>query len=83
MILRYIFYGFLVYLAYRLIFHFIIPVAKTTRQVRRQFDEVRNRMQEQQMQDHFNPGTASRQQSAASQAEKGKGDYIDFEEIKD
>jgi hypothetical protein len=81
MILRFILYGFLFYLAYRLIFHFIIPLARTTREVRKQFDEVRNRMQEQQMQDNFNPYGTKRPPAAATQTEKG--DYIDFEEIKD
>lgn len=81
MILRFILYGFLVYLAYRLVFHFIIPLARTTREVRKQFDEVRNRMQEQQMQDNFNPHAGTRPQPTAQQTEKG--DYIDFEEIKD
>ena len=79
MVLRYILYGFLIYFAYRLIFHFIIPVARTTRQVKKQFDEARNRMQEQ-MQDHYQPGAQTRQK-AASVPEKG--DYIDFEEIRD
>lgn len=79
MILRILIYGFLAYLAVRFIFGFLIPVVRTTRQVRRQFEEARNRMQEQ-MQDSY-PTANPRQQSAPpSQA---KGDYIEFEEVRD
>jgi hypothetical protein len=79
MIWRYILYAFLIYLAYRLIFHFIIPIYKTTRQVKKQFREMHTRMQ-----DHMNQ--QANQQQPQPQPEKKKeqvgGDYIDFEELK-
>jgi predicted Holliday junction resolvase-like endonuclease len=79
MIWRYILYAFLIYLAYRLIFHFIIPIYKTTRQVKKQFREMHTRMQ-----DHMNQ--QANQQQSQPQPEKKKeqvgGDYIDFEELK-
>ena len=82
MILRYLFYGFLIYMAYRLIFHFIIPVYKTTRQVKRQFRDVHDRMQEQ-----FNgnsPNAAPQYKSTTTESTGQKtGEYIDFEEIKE
>ena len=77
--LRYLFYAFLIYLAYRLIFHFIIPIYKTTRQVKKQFREMHSRMQDNMSQQQ------PYQQSAAPATETKKqqpGDYIDFEELK-
>lgn len=76
---RYLFYAFLIYLAYRFIFHFIIPVYKTTRQVKKQFREMNSRME-----DYVNQQRAN-QQPASPQPEVKKeqaGDYIDFEEVK-
>lgn len=77
--LRYLFYAFLIYLAYRLVFHLIIPIYKTTRQVKKQFREMHGRME-----DHINQQQAN-QQNASPQPESKKevsGDYIDFEEVK-
>ena len=76
MIFRILFYAFLVYLLYKLIFDFIIPVYKTTRQVKKGFREMQDRMQEHMQQ---------QQQSPRSKSETPKtqpGDYIDFEELK-
>ena len=77
--LRYLFFAFLIYLAYRLVFHFIIPIYKTTRQVKKQFREMHNRMQDnmgqqQPYQQPVTPATENKNQQA--------GDYIDFEELK-
>ena len=77
--LRYLLYAFLIYLAYRLVFHFIIPVYKTTRQVKKQFREMHSRMQDnmsqqQPYQQPATPVTENKKQQA--------GDYIDFEELK-
>lgn len=77
--LRYLLYAFLIYLAYRLVFHFIIPVYKTTKQVKKQFREMHSRME-----DHLNQQQAN-QQAPPIQPENKKtqpGDYIDFEEVK-
>jgi uncharacterized membrane protein YozB (DUF420 family) len=76
--LRYVFYGLLVYLLIRFVFNFLIPMVKTTRQVRRQFEEVKNRMQDQ-MQDPF-PGQRPQPQKSAEKV--NKDDYLDFEEVK-
>ena len=77
--LRYLFYAFLIYLAYRLVFHFIIPVYKTTRQVKKQFREMHSRME-----DHLNQQEANQQTMPPKQEGKkaSAGDYIDFEEVK-
>ena len=77
--LRYLFYAFLIYLAYRLVFNFIIPIYKTTRQVKKQFREMHSHMQDnmsqqQPYQQPASPATENKKQQA--------GDYIDFEELK-
>jgi hypothetical protein len=79
MIFRILFYAFLVYLLYKLVFDFIIPVYKTSRQVKKGFREMHDRMQEH-MQQQQQP-----QQSAKSKSETSNtkpGDYIEFEELK-
>jgi len=77
--LRYLFYAFLIYLAYRLIFHFIIPIYKTTKQVKKQFREMHSRME-----DNINQQQANQQNMPPRQEDKKAqaGDYIDFEEVK-
>ena len=77
--LRYLFFAFLIYLAYRLVFHFIIPIYKTTKQVKNQFREMHGRME-----DYMNQQQAN-QQTSTPQPENKKGqvgDYIDFDEVK-
>ena len=77
-----LFYGFLVYLLYRLIFHFIIPVYKTTRQVKKSFRNMQDQMRQ-----HADPfGQQQAQNNHPQQKKPGTtkvGDYIDFEEVKD
>lgn len=78
--MRYLLYAFLIYLAYRLVFHFIIPIYKTTRQVKKQFSEMNSRMN-----DYMGQQQQADQQTSPSQPENKKeqvGDYIDFEELK-
>jgi hypothetical protein len=87
MFLRYLLYAFLIYLAYRLVFHFIIPVFKTTRQVKKQFREMHSRMEEQmnqQQQSAFTDNSNMNQsRDSKNPAQKEKpGDYIEFEELK-
>lgn len=88
MIWRYLLYAFLIYLAYRFIFHFVIPIYKTTKQVKKQFREMSARMnrsdEQSRMEDHINQKQAN-QQTATPQPENKKqqaGDYIDFEDVK-
>ena len=77
--LRYLLYAFLIYLAYRLVFHFIIPIYKTTKQVKKQFREMHSRME-----DNINQQQANQQTMPPKQEDKKApaGDYIDFEELK-
>ena len=75
---RLVFELFALYLLYKLIFDFIIPVAKTTKQVKKQFAEMSTQMQEkmkQQQQTEYSTHNSSA-------AKKSGSDYIEFEEIK-
>jgi len=83
--LRYLLYAFLIYLAYRLIFHFIIPVYKTTKQVKKQFREMHGRMEDQMNQQSSYVRASEDNQPITTNASTKKeqaGDYIDFEELK-
>jgi Sec-independent protein translocase protein TatA len=76
-----IIYLFLGWLLYKLVFDFIIPVYKTTKQVRRQMSDM-----QQHMRDQYQQQQQAQQQSAQrptpTQKVSDKGDYIDFEEVK-
>jgi hypothetical protein len=81
-ILRFLFYAFLLYLAFRLVFDFIIPVYRTTKRVRKGFKEMQEQMnrhagqyKQQEQGIHMNKNQNSN--------EADSDDYIDFEEIKD
>lgn len=72
--MRYIFYGLAIYFAYRFIVGFVWPVYKTTKQVRRQFDAMREQQQFTQRQQDPPPGKKPQKVD--------HDDYIEFEEIK-
>ena len=71
---------FLLYILYKLVFDFIIPIYTTTKKVKRQFGEMHNKMQEQ-----MNTFNAQQRNAAAKPTApqpSQKEDYIDYEEIK-
>ncbi len=77
--MTYLFYFFLVYLLYQLVFKFILPIYRTTKQVKRGFRDIRERMN-----GHANAnGSQKNSGSPKNSATKKAGDYIDFEEVKD
>ena len=72
----------LIYILYKLIFDFIIPIYQTTKRVKKQFGEMHNKMQEQM---NANSNRNNQQQNTSAkptQETPKKEDYIDFEEIK-
>ena len=77
MIFSLLFYGFLLYLLYRLVFHFIIPIYKTTKQVKKSFRQMHEQMH-QQSKAPYNEPHAPETKPRTNEA----GEYIDFEEIK-
>ena len=68
------------YLLYRFVFNFLLPVVKTTRQVREQFRNM------QEGNGHNAGGNYNGGQQQPRQEQKPKqppmGEYIDFEEVK-
>ncbi|ASZ10273.1 DUF4834 family protein [Chitinophaga pendula] len=82
--IKFIFTIFFLWLLYKVIFDFIIPVYNSTRQVRQQMNTMQQRMREQYQQQHQQQqNTQQQQQQHANQsARPDKGDYIDFEEVK-
>jgi hypothetical protein len=73
------FLGIVLYLLYRFVFNFLVPVVKTTRQVRRQFMHMQDTMQGQGP-EPFRPKQPDPPPSSSSKGTMGE--YIDFEEIK-
>ena len=66
---------FALYLLYKLVFDFIIPVANTTKQVKKQFGDMHQKMNQ------FNE-EQKKQNASATKATPSKEDYIDYEEVK-
>lgn len=81
-IIRVIFELLVLYMVYKLIFDFIIPVYRTTKQVNKKMGEMQSKMNE-----HFNQSAGSGGQSNTNNptektAKPAKEDYIEFEEVK-
>jgi hypothetical protein len=73
--MRYVLYAILAWFLYNLIFRLIIPVYKTTREVRKKFREMQ---EEQTRQESFYQQPEPQKPSPNHRSE----DYLDFEEIK-
>ncbi len=81
MILSFLFFAFLFYVLFKLVFDFVIPIYKTTRQVKKSFREMHQKMQEQQ--NGFSGSYPPSQNGKTKKEQEPTGDYIDFEEVKD
>jgi len=68
------FYAIVVYLAYKIIFDFIVPVTHAGRQMKQQFKNVNKQFNQQQR--------STQESSNQPKSKKVVGDYIDFEEVK-
>ncbi len=68
----------MLYLLYKLIFNFIIPVYKTTKQMKARMQDMQEHINRQQNQ-HQNPGPPNPDPARKSVA---VDDYIEFEEVK-
>jgi predicted Holliday junction resolvase-like endonuclease len=76
---KYILLALLIYIAYQFLFKLVVPIYKTTKQVKQKFREMQAQMEEHQKQQQgFSPGYTAPE---TKQKEK-TGDYIDFEEVK-
>jgi hypothetical protein len=68
---------FLIYILYKLIFEFIIPVYQSAKKIRKQFGEMQSKMQ----QDLNTYGKRPTPAETETRVKK-EGDYIEFEEVK-
>lgn len=76
--IRYILFALLAWFLYNLVFRFIVPVYRTSKQMRNKFQEMQQQMQEKMKeQQGYKPQPAPK--TTPSQV---SGDYIDFEEVK-
>jgi hypothetical protein len=77
---RFLLYFFLIYLGYQFIFNFLIPIFKTTQQVKKDVRAMHDRMNEfaNTPQNSSSPQTKSPDKTSKEPI----GDYIDFEELK-
>ncbi len=76
--LSFIFYCFLIYLLYNIVFKFVLPVYRTTKQVKQSFRNMREQMQQHTAPEASEPLSAKKPQQKAPAAE-----YIEFEEVKE
>ena len=81
---RYILIILGIVILYKLIFDFIIPVYRTSREIRRKFKDMNQQMQDKmnqfQQANQQQPGAQPQHQQEKKKAGADK-DYIDFEEI--
>jgi hypothetical protein len=77
--LAFLFYCFLAYLLYNIIFKFVIPVYRATKQVKKGFKDMQDRMQQQTGQQNTFSNTTTKSSTSTVKT----GDYIDFEEVKE
>lgn len=75
-LLRVIFELLVLYLVYKLIFDFIIPVYKTTKQVNQKVGEMQRNMND------LNKRQSQANAAAEKHAKPPKEDYIEYEEVK-
>ena len=85
--MKLLFYGFLIYLLYKVIFDVVVPVRKGVKTVRQNMEEMQRKMAEAQQQNGNYSGftTQNPPKSApksSSESVKKDADYIDFEELK-
>jgi hypothetical protein len=78
--MKYVWWALLAYILYKLVFGFIIPVYKATRQVKKQFRAFNSQMNQYQQEQQVN-NPPFEPQSAKPAAPVKKKDYIDFEEL--
>ena len=68
---------FLIYIFYKLIFDFIMPVYQSTKKIKRQVGEMQSKMQQ-----DMNAYSNQHASGQPKQEKAKEDDYIEFEEIK-
>jgi Domain of unknown function (DUF4834) len=72
----------LLYLLYKLVFDFIVPVSRTTAQFRNRVDEVRRQQEQMRTQQQQNNRSGTKPAANKKSTTTTDGEYIDFEEVK-
>ncbi len=81
-IFKLLFQLFLLYMLYKLVFDFIIPVYRASKRMKEDVARMQQKMQEQQRQQSFNEkGPANNYPKNVAPKDANK-DYIEFEELK-
>ena len=70
----------MLYIVYKLVFDFIIPVYQTTKQVKQKVGEMQDKMNEHMKKQQQNSQFTAAQKDDVTKS--GKEDYIEFEEVK-
>jgi hypothetical protein len=70
-----------IYVAYKFIFEFLIPIYRTSKRMQQQFKGMQDRMN-QNMNGQADPFKGNPVKKQPSEAGKVNKDYIDFEEVK-
>jgi len=78
-IVKIILLGLTFYFLYKVVFGVVLPVYRTTKQVRKGFQDMQSRMNEYQNETQQQPGD---KQASSKPDIDDLGEYIDFEEIK-
>lgn len=71
---------FLIYILYKFIFDFIIPIYNTTKKVKKQFGDMQEKMNQQM--NSFNNQQTPKTPVTPIKTPQSKEDYIDYEEVK-
>ena len=79
-ILRLAFELFVIYMVYKLVFEFIIPVYRTTKQMKQKMNNIHQKMKQQE--DLKNNNHRSSTPEAVQAKQTFSDDYIEYEEIK-
>ena len=81
-IIKLLFQLFVIYILYKFIFDFIIPVYKTTKQVKQKMNAMQERMDQQNQSPEQEQSFHGRQQANTAARRPAAEDYIDYEEVK-
>jgi len=79
--MTYLLLGIILFIAYRFITGFVIPVARTTSQVRQQFQSMKEQMEKGQQQQNSS-GRPITKETAQKPKFDVEGEYIPFEDVK-
>ena len=78
-IMKFVLYAILAYLLYQFIFKLVIPVYLASRKIKKGFQEMQSKMQDQMQQKQ---GYTTQVSSSKPEPKTKTGDYIDYEEVK-